>query len=252
MESSSLPSPDPNAIYDSLAPFYEPCGLGGYAERFAEQLEDLLRDFPAPSGPWLDLGCGTGILLARGLPRRSLALGVDLSLGMLAVAGTRAERLMQADVRSLPLANASIALATATFDVANHLAPAPELESFLREVQRVLLPAGLVVFDLNTPDHLRLWHGVEEHTPLADGSLLRRARFDDQRGVLSVEMIWERETTAPEHLGVLTERAYAPGLVRGLLKKTGFHPVDRRVGRRARGRDLRDLWIARHGRGKAR
>ncbi len=171
-----------------------------------------------------------------------MALGADLSLGMLAIARARVDRLVQADVRELPLREASIALATATFDVANHLAPAPELERFLNDVRRVLLPAGLLVFDLNTPSHLRLWHGVQENSSLADGNLLRRARFDDRRGVLSVEMVWEHEGSVSESLGTLTERAYSPGLVRGLLKNTGFDPVERRVGRRARGHDLRDLW----------
>ncbi len=239
--------PEPNAIYDSLAPFYEPSGLGEYAERFTEELEALLRDSPPPGGPWLDLGCGTGILLAGGLAGRSLAVGLDLSLGMLAIARRRHGPLMQADVRRLPLSNASIALATATFDVANHVAPALQLECFLREVKRVLRPGGLFVFDLNTPDHLRLWHGVDEHTPLDDGSLLRRARFDDQRGILSVEMIHESGTGRAETLGTLTETAYPPALVRGFLKRAGFHPVERRVGRRTRGYDLRDLWIARCG-----
>ena len=80
---------------------------------------------------------------------------------------------------------------------------------------------------------------------LGKNRLLRRARFDDQRGVLSVEMTWEQENGESNPIGTLTERAYPPGLVRGLLKRSGFHPVERRIGRRARGYDLRDLWIAR-------
>ena len=51
-----------------------------------------------------------------------------------------------------------------------------------------------------------------------------------------------------ERLGEITERAYAPALVRALLREAGFRRVDHWVGRRSRGRDLRTLWIARAGR----
>jgi ubiquinone/menaquinone biosynthesis C-methylase UbiE len=79
----------------------------------------------------VEVGCGTGRLVAHLTGRNARVLGVDLSAGMLAVAGARVPgRLVRADARRLPLpdavADAAITVATLEFiDTAAVLAELP-------------------------------------------------------------------------------------------------------------------------------
>ena len=93
----------------------------------------------------VDLGCGTGRLLEALLPRLAGTelVGIDPAQGMIAVARTRfaAEprvRLEVATAEHLPLADASVDVATTTMSF-HHW---EEQGTALREVVRVLAPGG--------------------------------------------------------------------------------------------------------------
>jgi demethylmenaquinone methyltransferase/2-methoxy-6-polyprenyl-1,4-benzoquinol methylase len=111
------------------------------------------------SGRALDVGTGTGdfalALLARS-PRSARVTGVDISPGMLEIAGRRAakaglaaryERLI-ASVETLPFADGTFDLAMAGFVIRN----VGDISRGLRELRRVLRPGGrAVILDLHTP-----------------------------------------------------------------------------------------------------
>lgn len=87
----------------------------------------------------LDLACGTGDL-ARELRSRDLvAVGADLSLGMLAAAPEPFPR-VQADGCHLPLADGSVDGATCGFALRNFT----DLDRTLAEVARVVRPGGRI------------------------------------------------------------------------------------------------------------
>src|SRR5579875_1640914 len=96
-------------------------------------------------GPVLDLGCGPGqiaaIAASWGLP----AIGVDVSLNMLAVARRRVPQatFIAGDARALPLASRSCR-AVAAFYWFHHV-PRPLLPAVLAEARRVLRPGGTLV-----------------------------------------------------------------------------------------------------------
>lgn len=120
-------------------------------------LERLRRRAAAPApGPddravALDLACGTGDItleLARALPTGSV-VGVDLSPDMLWRARRRAKRdaianatFVCGDMNDLPAADESAHVVTGGYALRN----APDLESTLREVFRVLQPGGIAAF----------------------------------------------------------------------------------------------------------
>ena len=230
-----------SGLYDRLAPSYDRSGLGGHARRIRPLVEALLAAPPPPAGRWVDLGCGTGILLADGVAGRRGA-GLDRSAGMLAAARRRGLAVAAGDVRRLPLAPAVVAVATATFDLPNHMAGSDELALFFAEVVAILVPGGVFVFDANTPDHLRLWDGAEQSERGPDGRVLlsTSGRFEDRRGLAEVR--FRDEGGAP--LGSLRERAFPAGLVESLLRRAGFAAIRRVEARRARGATLRWLWRA--------
>ncbi len=106
----------------------------------------------ADIGRMLDIGTGTGRLLELLAPRVSVALGVDASRAMLALARTRLARpglshcaVRLADMYRLPLGDAGFDLVVLHM-VLHH---AEDTASVLAEAARVLRPGGqLVVVDL--------------------------------------------------------------------------------------------------------
>jgi len=94
----------------------------------------------------LDVGTGTGAVL-RELERLAVqparAIGVDVSKPMLARARATLSpgtELLAADARALPLADASVDVATCAYLL--HLLPTTARAAVLREIHRVLVPCG--------------------------------------------------------------------------------------------------------------
>ncbi len=236
----------PDNFYDRLARHYDSSELGDYARASLPDVEKILLKAPPPPGRWVDLGCGTGSALDHDRAFHPRRFGLDLSDGMLRLARRRGAKVVRADVRRLPFSDASFALATALFDVANHMLTTADLERFLGEAARVLVPGGAFVFDTNSADHLRLWHGVVDDAPIGGrpgAAVRRRGAFDEKRGIATVEFELAA-AGAGEPIGRLHERAHPAGLVESALRRAGFVDVVRTERRKARGRVLRHLWFA--------
>jgi demethylmenaquinone methyltransferase/2-methoxy-6-polyprenyl-1,4-benzoquinol methylase len=111
-----------------------------------------------PGAVVVDLACGTGDL-ARDLEARHLvAVGVDLSFGMLAAAPDPFPRL-QADGLALPLPDASVDGATCGFALRNFT----DLRATLAELARVVRPDGrIALLEVAEPPNpiLRAGHAV--------------------------------------------------------------------------------------------
>lgn len=124
------------ARYDSRWSFYVAATVAATVERLRL----------APGSRVLDVGCGTGALLAalaRSCPDARLA-GVDLSPEMLAVAATKlggAAELREAGAEALPFADAEFDIAVST-SVFHYLR---DPHAALAEMKRVLRPAGEAV-----------------------------------------------------------------------------------------------------------
>jgi demethylmenaquinone methyltransferase/2-methoxy-6-polyprenyl-1,4-benzoquinol methylase len=105
----------------------------------------------------LDLCCGSGDLCFLAEDRGAGSVtGVDFTLPMLAVArrraasGTRRSRFVQADALALPFADASVDVVTISYGLRN----IADIDAALREMRRVLAPAGrAVVLDFGKPDN---------------------------------------------------------------------------------------------------
>jgi len=147
-------------MFDRIAPRYD---LLNRLLSFGTDLSWRRRALEAArlgeAGRALDVGTGTGdfalALLARA-PRSATVTGVDISPGMLQIAGRRAakaglgpryERLI-ASVESLPFADGVFDVAMAGFVIRN----VGDIPLGLREMRRVLRPGGrAVILDLHTP-----------------------------------------------------------------------------------------------------
>ena len=132
--------------------------LRAYAHRDDKDAERLLAllDLLGVAGSGhrvLDLACGPGRHTAALARRGARVVGLDLSPALLLAAREAgAERLVRADMRSLPFRDAAFEAVLNLFTSFGYFAEDAEHEGVLREVARVLRPGGRFVLDfLNAP-----------------------------------------------------------------------------------------------------
>lgn len=162
-----------------------------------------------PDSTVADIGCGNGAYLTELIRRdhRGPMLGVDMSMGMLAAASSRAPRatLLAGDAAALPLADHSADLA-----MANHmLYHVPDPERAIAELRRITRPGGQVIVTLNGANHLRELNAVVADALRSLGTGLRspshgEIRLDDAGPLLRR---FFSSVTRHEFTGIL----YVPG-----------------------------------------
>ena len=160
------------------------------------------------SGRVLDVGCGTGGLLAQ-MPSRYERVGVDVSEGMLEQARARGIEVHQAGAEALPFPDASFDLAM-TFAVLHHLIERELVRRAVAEMCRVVRPGGAVL----------IW----DHNPLNPYWPLLMKRLPQDRG---------DERLVPAK--ILLEGVRAAGMTDVKLERVTFVPdfTPRRALRRA-------------------
>jgi demethylmenaquinone methyltransferase/2-methoxy-6-polyprenyl-1,4-benzoquinol methylase len=146
-------------MFDHIAPRYDlvnrimTFGLDRRWRRAAVRALGL-----GPESQVVDVGCGTGDLCRDLTAAGYRALGVDMSLGMLAHARASAP-LLQADALQLPLATARFDGAVSGFALRNFVALPPVFS----ELARVIRPGGrIALLDVSSPSNpvMRAGHSV--------------------------------------------------------------------------------------------
>jgi SAM-dependent methyltransferase len=149
------------AVYDQIAVLYaQQPGRGG---AFPDLRDAFAAQLP-PVADLADLGCGPAADGARFAQAGHRVTGIDRSAGMLAMAAAALPgRLVQADLRSIPLADGSldgIWCCAALLHV-----PEDETMAVLDEIRRVLRPGGRLALVTAIGDGARL-----EPVPYAPGA----------------------------------------------------------------------------------
>jgi SAM-dependent methyltransferase len=120
------------------------------------------RECAARGGPvdrLVDVGSGTGALLAQLRPLAREAVGVEVDDEALALARSRGLDVREAQAGALPFADGSVDVVT-SFDVLEHL---DDDVAAGREIRRVLRPGGAAI--VTVPAYSWLWteHDVRHH-----------------------------------------------------------------------------------------
>jgi ubiquinone/menaquinone biosynthesis C-methylase UbiE len=136
--------------YDEFAAGYEAERHHGY-HALIDRLEVATVRPYALGKRVLEAGCGTGMILKelRGMAR--VAVGLDLSTGMLRKARARGLDVVHGSVTALPFADGEFDLAC-SFKVLAHV---EQIERALHEMARVVRPGGVVAAEFYNPYSLR-------------------------------------------------------------------------------------------------
>lgn len=137
----SDPPAHEHSIYTTLAPLYQAMYVA--RNRITGQLKTVVDVAPPDATTVLELGCGTGHLLAELSASFEHAIGVDPSPEMARLADNRAEYICQADTHAIQSNSVDIAVLLGA--VLGHIRPDEAAKEAITEVQRSLRPGGRVI-----------------------------------------------------------------------------------------------------------
>ena len=138
------------SYYDDFSAYYD----AGRESPYHQMIDDLEIEVATPyarGARVLELGCGTGRLLARLSEVADEAVGVDLSEGMAAKARARGLRVRVGDLCALPFDDDAFDL-VCSFKVLAHV---ENIHGALREAARVTRPGGYMLLEIYNPWSLR-------------------------------------------------------------------------------------------------
>lgn len=187
------------AAYAEFAAFYDQ--IIGDRTRYIERVKRQIGRYHPAARSLLELGCGTGAVLAGMAPELSVT-GIDQSAEMLEIAARRvpAARLVQADITSFSLGT-TFDVVICVFDTVNHLPRLDDWNAMFGRVHEHLADGGLFVFDVITTGWFRRRSqgpasasDFGEHTVIMD--VTPGGRSDGGDGELSIltVRIFERVT----------------------------------------------------------
>ena len=134
-------TPTGEQLYTTLAPLYRVLYVA--RNRIEGQLATVERVAPPDATTVLELGCGTGHLLAELESDFGTAIGADPSPEMAHIAHERAANVCQADAHAFATDTADVAALLGA--VLGHIRPDSAGKAAVSEVRRVLRPGGRVV-----------------------------------------------------------------------------------------------------------
>jgi SAM-dependent methyltransferase len=152
------------ALYDSIAGIYDP-----WSASVVEDISFYVQEAERCDGPVVELAVGSGRIAVPIAQAGRDVIGVDLSPGMLAVAGALAEEhgvgsrvdLRIGDLREPPVEE-RVALVICPFRSLLHMPDESEKLRALRAAHALLVPGGRLVFDVfaPSPEDIAETHGV--------------------------------------------------------------------------------------------
>ncbi len=142
------------AYYDAFSRQYEAHrgenDPGGYHELLDELEASFVERFGRGKDV-LEVGCGTGLVLARLRRFAKSARGIDLSPGMLEHARARGLNVVEGSATQIPFGDESFDV-SCSFKVLAHV---PDVDVALREMTRVTRPGGTIIAEFYNPHSFR-------------------------------------------------------------------------------------------------
>ena len=181
----------------------------------------------------VDLACGTGSVTVLLAEKGIEVVGVDMSAEMLCQAQQKAQSLenppmfvcQQLQQLRLPK---GVDLAVCALDSMDYVTDPEDCREAIRRVYRVLNPGGCFIFDVNTPQKLRVMDDQVFLDEDDDVYCVWRGEFDEQTNICTYAMdlfqrqgeVWLR--SYEEH----KEYAYSADQLTDYLRQAGFTRIE--------------------------
>ena len=220
--------------YGPLAGCYDELTYDVDYPRWADYIEKHFARRHIPGRTVLDLACGTGSL-TRELARRGYEMiGVDQSPEMLAQAAEKNRGVSPIEpiflcqsMEKLDLYG-TIDACVCCLDSVNYVTDPKKLERAFGRVRLFLMPGGLFLFDVNTPEKLEGLDGQVFLDETEDAYCVWRAEWSKRSRTCTYFMdlfrleengLWRREEELHR------ERAYPVDQLTAMLERTGFSDI---------------------------
>ena len=202
---------------------------------WADYIEKHFQKRPLPGRTVLDLACGTGSLTRELALRGYELIGVDQSPEMLAEAAEKNRGVSPIEpiflcqpMEKLDLYG-TIDACVCCLDSVNYVTRPQKLQKAFERVHLFLMPGGLFLFDVNTPEKLAGLDGQVFLDETEDAYCVWRAEFSRRSHICSYFMDIFRldETTGQWERGeeLHQERAYGLEELAAMLARAGFRDV---------------------------
>ena len=221
--------------YDFLAGCYDELTYDVNYGAFADYIERHFKRRGIPGKTVLDLACGTGSLTCELARRGYEMIGVDLSPEMLAEAADK-----NRDVDGIPPLflcqpmekldlYGTIDACVCCLDSVNYVTDPKKLRRAFQRVHLFMMPGGLFIFDVNSPEKLEGLDGQVFLDETEDAYCVWRAEFSKRSRICSYFMdifrldeesgLWARGEELHE------ERSYTVEELTDFLREAGFSDI---------------------------
>ena len=220
--------------YGPLAGCYDELTYDVDYPRWADYIEKHFARRHIPGRTVLDLACGTGSLTRELALRGYEMIGVDQSPEMLAQAAEKNRGVSPVEpiflcqsMEKLDLYG-TIDACVCCLDSVNYVTDPKKLERAFGRVRLFLMPGGLFLFDVNTPEKLEGLDGQVFLDETEDTYCVWRAEWSRRSQICSYFMdLFRREETGlwrrEEELH--RERAYSVSELTAMLERAGFSDI---------------------------
>ena len=222
--------------YEFLAGCYDELTTDVRYSRWADYIEKHFARSALPIHTVLDLACGTGSLTAELMGRGYEMICADRSAEMLSVAAEKCRDLageppvfLCQSMEKLDLYG-TIDACVCCLDSINYVTSPRKLKKAFQRVHLFLMPGGLFLFDINTPDKLRGLDGGMFIDETDDAYCVWRAEYAPRRRICTYGMdIFRLEPDGRWSRGeeVHEEYAYEPDELEEYLREAGFTRIRR-------------------------
>ncbi len=221
--------------YGFLAGCYDRLTYDVDYSAWAGYIEKHFRKNPLPGNTVLDLACGTGSLTRELALRGYEMIGADQSPDMLAQAAEKNRGISPVEpiflcqpMEKLDLYG-TIDACVCCLDSVNYVTDPKKLQRTFQRVHLFLMPGGLFLFDINSPEKLEELDGQVFLDETEDAYCVWRAEFSKRSRICSYFMDIFRldESTGQWDRGeeLHRERAYTVAELTAMLEETGFVDV---------------------------
>ena len=175
----------------------------------------------------LDLGCGTGVMLACLADTGSELTGIDNSSAMINLARQKYPHLANwieaSFVHEIPLPERSIAFAYSSHDCLNYLMESAELLAHFKAVKRVLQPEGVYIADFVTLENIKLhYDGKISHHSINETKLVWSNKYHLEKDTLESRLRFTHTQSKQVHQEIHWQRYYSNMQIEALSHEAGL------------------------------